>query len=177
LSANKSIDFDWGVMPYPDLTTETNKYSVKPTVRGTAGLATAWFITNSAENKGTVDGCVDLMMYLTAPQNNNRLIGDLKGGIPLNPDENTVIADYLTDLNDIYVTDYAAYKQGKRTLWASYNTWVLLGDNFRTAFIKTTQDMTSGSITADKAFETITKQFKNNVIALKLENEYDTSKW
>ena len=38
-------------------------------------------ISNRAVDEGTVDACADLLMFLTAPKQNNRLIGDLKGGI------------------------------------------------------------------------------------------------
>ena len=44
-------------------------------------------------------------MYLTAPKQNNRLVGDLGGGIPLNTDENTPIASYLEPLIEQYNQD------------------------------------------------------------------------
>lgn len=179
LAANTAVNFEWDIMPYPDLTTETCSYSIKPTIRGCAGLASAWFVTKSAEQKGTVDGVIDLMMYLTAPQNNNRLIGDLNGGIPLNPDEDTVLADYLTGVYTYYMNDTVEYNEGKRTLWGSYNTWVLLGDNFRTSFIKATQDMTLGSVSVAATFENLAKQMKTTATAYYIEfsDVYDIENW
>src|SRR5690606_8724429 len=61
LSINKNINFEWGIMPFPDLTTETTQYASRNSVRGVAGLATPWFITNSAMEKGTVEGAVDFL--------------------------------------------------------------------------------------------------------------------
>lgn len=80
LSANKAINFNWTVIPFPDLTTADYAKAAAPSVRGTAGLATTWFVTKAAEDKGTTAGCIDLLRFLTAPKQNNRMIGDLKGG-------------------------------------------------------------------------------------------------
>lgn len=177
LSINKNIDFEWGVMPFPDVTTEDSQYASKPVVRGTAGLATTWFITNSAMDKGTVDGCADLLMYLTAPQNNNRLIGDLKGGIPLNPDETTEIAPYLVDLIDIYNADILEADRGERVYWGAVNSWAVLGYSYNTTFIKTLQDIDNDIKTVEEATTYLANTIKSTVKALELEFEYDKTKW
>lgn len=177
LSINSNIDFEWGVMPFPDLTLEDSPYVSKPVVRGTAGLATAWFITNSAMDKGTVEGCVDLLMFLTAPENNNRLIGDLKGGIPLNPDSNTEIAPYLQDLVDIYNSDIIEAQNGERVYWAAVNSWAVLGYSYNTTFIKTLQDIDNGVKTIEEATTYLANTISSTVRALELEYEYDKSTW
>lgn len=177
LSINKNIDFEWGVMPYPDLTTETTQYAGSPSIRGVAGLATPWFITNTAVEKGTVEGAVDFLMYLTAPENNNRLIGDLKGGIPLNPDENTEIAPYLQDLLDIYTADKAEVASGNRVFWGSVNSWAMLGYAYNTAFIKSLQDIDNGIKTTEEVAKSLAQTIKNTIQALMIENQYDQTKW
>ncbi len=177
LSINKNINFEWGVMPYPDLTTATTPYAYSPSIRGVAGLATPWFITNAAVEKGTVEGAVDFLMFLTAPQNNNRLIGDLKGGIPLNPNAETAIAPYLQDLLDIYTQDKADVTTGNRVYWGSVNSWAMLGYAYNTAFIKSLQDIDNGVKTEEEVAKSLAQTIKNTVQALKIENEYDETKW
>lgn len=177
LMINTNIDFEWGVMPFPDLTTETTSYASASSVRGVAGLATPWFITNAAVEKGTVEGAVDFLMYITAPENNNRLIGDLGGGIPLNPSEETVIAPYLQELLDIYNADVQDVASGDRVFWGSVNSWAMLGYAYNTAFIKSLQDIDNGVKTVEEVAKSLAQTIKNTVQALKIENEYDTSKW
>lgn len=177
LSINKNVDFEWGVMPYPDLTTETTKHAYAPSIRGVAGLATPWFITNSAVQKGTVEGAVDFLMFLTAPENNNRLIGDLKGGIPLNPNASTEIAPYLQDLLDIYTKDKEDVATNDRVYWGSVNSWAMLGYAYNTAFIKSLQDIDNGVKTPEEVAKSLAQTIKNTVQALKIENNYDETKW
>ena len=177
LSINKNIDFEWSVMPYPDLTTATTPNAHAPSVRGVAGLATPWFITNSAVEKGTVEGAVDFLMFLTAPENNNRLIGDLKGGIPLNPDENTEIAPYLQELLDVYNADKLQVESGERVYWGAVNSWAMLGYAYNTTFIKSLQDIDNKIKTPEEVAKSLAQTIKNTVQALKIENEYDEKRW
>lgn len=177
LTINKNIDFEWDIMPYPDLTTDTTPYAYASSVRGVAGLATPWFITNSAVEKGTVEGAVDFLMFLTAPQNNNRLIGDLKGGIPLNPDESTEIAPYLQSLLDIYTNDKKDVQSGNRVFWGSVNSWGMLGYNYNTAFIKSSQDIDNKTKTIEEVAKSLAQTIRNTIQALKIEYDYDESKW
>lgn len=177
LSVNSNIDFEWGVMPFPDLSVSDYTGAASPSVRGTAGLATAWFITNSAVDKGTVDGCVDLMMFLTAPQNNNRLIGDLKGGLPLNPDSSFQIASYLENLVGYYNQDMTAASEGKRVYWACVNSWAILGFEYNTAFIKTMQDIDNGIKTPETAATYLAQVVKNTIAAKLITEGYDQSAW
>lgn len=177
LSINSNIDFEWGVMPYPELTTETSENAGLPAVRGVAGLATPWFITNSAIENETVEGCVDFLMFLTAPENNNRLIGDLKGGIPLNPSDDTEIASYLEELLDVYVQDLEEAKNGERIYWGAVNSWNNLGYAFNTTFIKNLQDIDNNVKTIDEATKSLIQTIDNTIKALRIEYEYDETEW
>lgn len=164
--------FEWEVIPYPDLTTESYAHASAPCVRGSAGLATSWFVTNSAESKGTVDGCVDLLMYLTAPEQNNRLIGDLKGGMPLNPSSDFKIADHLVNLNNAYWNDIDKMKTGERVAWGALCSWEVLGYAFNTAYIRNMEDVEGGAKTVEVAATAL-----GNTIASTIKNKMVTEGW
>ena len=177
LSANKSINFQWNVMPFPALSTSDYAKAGVPCVGGTAGLATSWFVTKAAEDKGTTEGCIDLLKFLTAPKQNNRMIGDLKGGIPLNPDNLDSIASYLKPLINVYNSDMLLADEGQRCYWAAFNSWGVLGYDYNTAFIKTLQDVDNGIKTAEDAAHYLAQVLKNTAAALRIENEWDETKW
>ena len=177
LSVNKAIDFEWAVMPYPDLTTDSSVHAATPVIRGSAGLATSWFVTNTAIDDETVEQCVDFLMFLTAPEQNNRLIGDLKGGIPLNPSEDYKLADYIEPLIEIYNQDLEAFKKGERVMWGAFCSWEVLGYDFNTIFIRTLQDVDNGVKTVPEAVAALVNAIRNTVMAQELINDWDTSKW
>ncbi len=89
---NNVEDFEVGVFPYPEIDTEASEYVTEGvgTRRGSAGLSTAWFVTNSAfkssdadYNRNKVNACVDFLMFLTAYENNDRMINDKQVSVPL----------------------------------------------------------------------------------------------
>lgn len=180
-----NLDFDWGTIPFPDITKETAGRDLKGVIRGTAGLATSWWVSNHATSAGQekIDACVDLLMFLTSPANNNRLIGDLKGGIPLNPTSDYQLSDYLKPLVEVYNSDIKEANEGKRVYWGSFNTWSVLGLNFSNAFIRMMQDVDnhgwdpSTGTTPEAAACSLAKTMKNSVTSLMLEYDYDSSKW
>lgn len=171
------MDFDYEVIPYPDLTEETTKDVANPSVRGSAGLATSWFVTNSAVKKDTVEGCVDLLMYLTAPEQNNRLIGDLKGGMPLNPSPDFELAPHLELLNKYYWEDIEKMKTGERAAWASICSWEVLGYAFNTTYIRNMEDVENGAKTVEQAAVAISNAIENTINNKILTEGWDTSAW
>ncbi len=173
------MNFDWEIIPFPDLTTETYSDIGAPSVRGSAGLATSWFVTNSAVEKGqeTVDACADLLMYLTAPEQNNRMIGDLKGGMPLNPTDDFELADHLKPLNDIYWEDIAKLETGERVNWASFCSNEVLGYNFNTTFIRNMEDVQWTGKTPETATITLANAIKNTINTYMYTEGWDTSAW
>lgn len=172
-------DFEWGTIAFPDLDSDTTSNAEKGVVRGSAGLASSWWVSNHAIDGGQekVDACVDLLMFLTAPEQNNRLIGDLKGGIPLNPTDDVELASYLEPLIDTYYKDIVEAQNGNRVYWGALHSWSVLGITYSNLFIRTMQDMDAGVTTAEKAACTLAKSINSTVQALKIEYEYDTSKW
>ncbi len=114
-------DFEIGIMPYPVLTQqpegeESNPYYTTFNVdkfvrRGSSGYTTGWAITNSAMNKDTssgnsncVDACVDMLMYLTCFENNDKMVNDLGFAIPLSGNTTN---SYFKTLADAYKSDIA----------------------------------------------------------------------
>ena len=116
-------------------------------------------------------------MFLTAPKQNNRLIGDLKGGIPLNPTDDFEIADYLKPLIEQYDQDIVEANKGERVYWGCFNSWAVLGISYSNLFIRTMQDLDAGLIDEKKATCTLAKSMKSTVEAYIVEYDYDTSNW
>lgn len=177
------VDFEWGTICFPDLTTENSIHATKGCVRGTAGLATAWWISNRAVDDGCEDMCADLLMFLTAPKQNNRLIGDLKGGIPLNPSDDYELEDYLKPLVAKYDEDLKELSEGKRVSWASFNTWGNLGVSYNTAFIRQMQELDayinnpSQGASPEQSTAILAYTLKNTIQSYVIEYDYDQSKW
>lgn len=173
--SNYDLSFDWGTFAFPDV--GLNDYAAKElkgVYRGVATLATSWWVTSTAVDDGTVEQCVDLLQYLTAPEQNNKLVGDLGGGIPLNPDENTTMAEYLKPLVEQYNKDVA---EGGRKSWTAFSPSAVLNINFQQSFIRTMQDMDAGTKTVAEAVSVLVKQMKMQIQAIMIENEYDQSEW
>lgn len=175
-----NLQFNWDTICFPDITSETLPYITKGCVRGTAGLATSYWISNRAMDDGTEDMCADLLMFLTAPEQNNRMVGDLKGGIPLNPGSDYQMASYLTPLVEKYDEDVAA---GNRVCWAAFNTWGNLGTNYQTLFITTMQKLDlnilsgNGDEFAKEATCILAKSLNSTITAYIIEQDYDESEW
>ena len=190
VNANNSVDFELGVVGYPTLSIddlnnfeETKGYVTKLGLkeedisncrRGSAGYATAWFVSNSAVENDVVDGCIDLLKYLTAPAQNNRLIGDLGGGIPLNPDDDTEIKPYLTSLLDMYYEDC---KDESLMKWGAFSHWSVLTLDYNGYFLVDTLSYINGTITLESLKSHLKGQIATNVTQFINENDYDQSKW
>lgn len=171
----EDLGFEWGTFSFPDISLDD--YGAKQldgVVRGTAGLATSWWISNTAVEDGTTEACVDLLMYLTAPKQNNRLVGDLGGGIPLNPDENTPIASYLEPLIEQYNQDV---NDEGRVCWTAFSPRSVLGTSFGDAFIRAMQDLDAGTSDLDSTVSTLCRTIKNTINASCVEYDYPVDEW
>lgn len=185
--------FEWGTIPFPNLTETDSVHATKGVVRGSAGLATSWWVSNSAieadksnKNSGApskVDACVDLLMYLTAPEQNNKLIGDLKGGVPLNPTADYELADYLKPLIDVYNEDMKKAERDEMSIWGCFNTWNVLGNSYNTAFIRAMQELDAHIVdpstgkTAEQCTRELAKSMRNTIKSYEIEFEYDQDNW
>ena len=164
--------FEWGTIPFPDITKDDYSKAGVGVVRGSAGLATSWWISNAAMAANKTDACADLLMYLTSPKQNNRLIGDLKGGIPLNPGSDYQLADYLKPLVEQYDKDIAEVSKGNRVLWTALSARSVLGNNYSDLFIRTMHDVDNGVNTPEEATIILARAIKNTITSLIMEFDY-----
>lgn len=178
LAATGLTSEDIGFIGFPYLSAEDpapygTQYAEKATRRGSAGLSTAWWISNAAIKKDTVDACVDLLMFLTAPENNNRMIGDMKGAIPLDLDAE--IDPMLTPLRDMYREDLG---DSDRVAWAASTCFLKFGLDYQNKFIKDSQSMDVGGNLSESDFiQGMIDYTEITVNTLILEMEYDQTKW
>ena len=190
VDSNTSITFEMGVVGYPTLSLQDllnfdetaglakelglQEDDIVNSRRGSAGYATAWFVSNSAVVNDVVDGCMDLLMFLTAPEQTNRLVGDLGGGIPLNPDENTEISSYLQDVTAMYAEDSQDPSLMK---WGAFSHWSVLTLDYNSYFLVDTLSYINNDISIEELLTDLKGQIAVNIQKFVNENDYDTSKW
>lgn len=184
---NKVKGFTEGVTGYPYLTNEDlgldGKTPGSYCYRGTAGTATSWWVTQSATRKGTVDKCMDLMMFLTSPKYNNRMIGKMAGAIPLDP--TAKVDDYLQPLVDMYNEDVKKTGDEKCVGWGAFSSWGCLGLEYNSFFLQEINMMlgkkdANGNVSkADRetTINDIISYTATKINSLYTENVYDESKW
>ena len=107
---------------------ENERYGVR---RGFSGISTAWWITNTAVSKGSVEECVDFLMYLTSPTVNNRLIGDKGNSLPLSSD--APVPEILQPLVEQYNEDLL---DEKMLPWGAVNANGKLNKEFSDSFTR-----------------------------------------
>ncbi len=185
ISANKNVNFEYKLIPYPTLDkSDLEAVGIDPDIvpevknvrRGLAGYASSWGVTRTAINKGkeTCDAIADLLMFLTAPAQNDRMVGDLGGGIPLNPQSADVVPQYLRPLYEIYDADS---KNEDLLRWAAVNSISAFGTTFESYYLSLTYSYIGGTKTLDDTYSALTKNIKNLVVELKDERGYDTTLW
>ncbi|MBE7078959.1 MAG: carbohydrate ABC transporter substrate-binding protein [Clostridiales bacterium] len=127
VSMTKNARFNWTVTGYPRLDSEASKYGGQTVIRGSAGLSSAYWVTNSAMEKGqgAVDACVDFLMFLSASKNNSRLVNDLGYALPINVNDSTV--KLFDGLKAQYKADQA---NENNLLWSACFIPGLLGTSF-----------------------------------------------
>lgn len=123
----RNARFNVEIAGYPVLDTEASAMGGYTTVRGSAGLSSAYWVTNSAVNKGqeAVDACVDFLMFLTASDNNARLVNDLGYALPINVEDSTV--ELFSGLADEYEADL---QSGTALAWSACYIPDMLGTDF-----------------------------------------------
>lgn len=127
LAANAKSKFEVKVAGYPRLDTNASKYGGYTTRRGSAGQSSAYWVTNSAISKGegAVDACVDFLMFLTAADNNSRLVNDLGTALPLKIEDSTV--SLFAGLAGQYEMDVS---NDKSLMWSACYIPEMLGTSF-----------------------------------------------
>lgn len=142
----RNARFNVEVAGYPVLDTEASAMGGYTTVRGSAGLSSAYWVTNSAINKGqeAVDACVDFLMFLTASDNNARLVNDLGYALPLNVEDSTV--ELFAGLADEYEADL---QSGTALAWSACYIPDMLGTDFNNYYQLAMGDFYQGEAEGD----------------------------
>ena len=167
-------DFEVGVFGFPTLSKEDSVYGGKGVYRGSAGLTTGYFVTNTAVADGeeTVEACVDFLKYLTAPQNNNRLINDLGLGLPLAADAE--INPLFKPLMEIYQQDS---KDPNRYDWNTFNSWNTFNKQYYDTFLITTQGYQMGKYDIDETLDMLSRATKTSVEKAMKDNNWTKDTW
>ena len=167
-------NFEVGVFGFPTLTDKDSVYGGKGVYRGTAGLCTGWFVTNSAVKDGqeTVDACVDFLRFLTAPQNNNRLINDLGLGLPISSEAK--INELFQPLVDIYKKDC---NDPNRYDWNTYCTWSHFNKVYYDSFLTTVQAYQLGKYDIDEALDMMAASTSTAIAKTMKDNGWTKDTW
>lgn len=127
VTLSKNAKFNIEIMGYPILDEQASSFGGYTTRRGSAGLSSAYWITNTAINKGqgAIDACVDFLMFLTASENNKRLVNNLGTALPINIKDSTL--EIFSGLASQYEEDVA---DKNSLLWSSCYIPESLGTQF-----------------------------------------------
>ncbi len=183
-----NADFEAGVFCFPLIDSESTNLVEDGTGvrRGSSGLSTSWFITNHAysssdeeTNRKKVNACVDFLMFLTAAENNDRMINDKGVAVPLSGN-GAGKHGYFEPLMEQYETDSANENMFK---WGCFNPSGTLTKAYYDAFYVAYHNYLYGNTSANAKGDK--EQFINAVMngldsaqnKLTTLNKWDTSKW
>ena len=182
-------DFEVGVMPYPVLTQQpedepANPYYTTYNVdryvrRGFSGYSTGWAITNSAMNKDAaagntncVDACVDILMYLSCFENNDKMVNDLGFAVPLSGNTTN---EYYKSLAETYKSDIA---NENTVSWSCATAGGTMNKDYYDAFYLFRQDAMGLEMPAiEEKLSVLKNSFINAVNTLYTTNKWDKSAW
>ena len=167
-------DFEVGVFGFPTVSEEDSKYGGNGVYRGTAGLTTGYYITNTAVRDGdeTVAACVDFLKFLTASENNDRLVNDLGLGLPISQDAQ--INELFQPLVDIYNTDST---DPNRYDWNVFCTWSDFGKQYYDTFLMTVQAYQKGKYDIDEALDIMSQATETAIKATMETNGWTEDMW
>jgi ABC-type glycerol-3-phosphate transport system substrate-binding protein len=164
--------FEVGFMPYPLVTTETSPLATSGMIRGSAGYSTCVNITNTAVKNGTVEQCIDRLMYLSNPEINERLVnpkGTLSPGV--------LGADPI----DLYVPFNSYVEDDMARGFKDWHAMVMYGafdgewyslyvDNLRLAYML-------GEISLDDFLRECDEGVRAAIKRVEVNSNWDKSKW
>ena len=147
--AQKTLKEKLAISGYPKIDQLSSQYCEYTCVRGSAGLSTAYWVTNSAINKGqeAIDACVDFLMFLSAPENNKRMVNDLGFALPLNVDDNTT--ELFSELANQYKQDM---NREKIVMWNAVNLYNEFGQEFADDFEKAMGEFYGANHNGDNSY-------------------------
>lgn len=187
-SEARKTSFEMGVIGYPSVTaSDIAKYtsyknneveiSDKGVKRGISGIGTGWWITNSAMKKGTVQACVDFLQFITAPQNNGRMVNDLGYALPLDMAAN---GSGVSALYASLVSEYQEDAAKNYYDWHVFNSWGIMGFNYWSKFTVELKNLYNGQDLLQTA-KNLNTTFLGSVSTLIEDNTksgaWDTKTW
>ena len=108
MAADPYIDFDWGISYIPTITRETSPYGSGTPATVIGGAAIQLHVTNSAWINDNLEDCIDFLMYISAPQNIERLASEALVFIP--NVRGAKMDERLAPFNEIFQRQYCAIK-------------------------------------------------------------------
>ncbi len=164
------IKFELSVFAYPDLTKEDSEFGGTTMAgKGTAGYTATWQITNTAVDKGSVEACVDWLMYLTAPQNAERICG-----------ENGVTIPGVKGAKAPHVMQpflFGVEKSKNALDWHALNSFHILDTQYQVECGRWREEYFLGTITLEETLDKADKSLNDSAERLINLNQWDTSKW
>lgn len=184
-------DFEVGVFAYPVLETqpadeEANEYYTTYNVndyyvqRGLSGYSTGWAITNSAMNRDKANGndkcvsaCVDMLMYLSCFENNDKMVNDLGFAIPLSG--NTEY-EYFRPLAEVFREDR---NNEKALAWSAATAGNAMNKDYYDAvyLFRKTALVTDNSSIKTALSNTLVSSFASAANRLYQQNGWDKTTW
>ncbi|NIA15666.1 MAG: extracellular solute-binding protein [Nitrospiraceae bacterium] len=108
IATDPYVDFEWGVTYIPTLTKATSRFGSGTPATVIGGAAIQLHVTNSANLNGNLEDCIDYLMYLTAPQNIERMTSEALVFIP--NIKGARMDERLAPFGDIFRRQYCAIK-------------------------------------------------------------------
>lgn len=183
--------FEIGVMPFPILETrpsasETSEYYTDFNTqgylvqRGLSGYSTGWGISNAAMNRDAkngnskcVDACIDMLMWLSCFENNDKMVNGLKFAIPLSGNTDF---EYFKPLAEVFKKDRT---NEKALAWASVSAGGAMNKDYYDAvyLFRTSVLSLSDSEIAAELKKRLTPSFQAAANTLYAQNNWNREAW
>jgi hypothetical protein len=188
--------FEVGVFSFPIVETQPedepqNDYYTKYNVnnyfvrRGMRGDSTSWAITNSAMKKdeqngndNCVNACIDMLMYLTSSDINDKMVNDLGYAVPLSGNTTveffkSLAKDYANDLENSKALTWASITGGSSMNKDYYDAWYLFRRSVVSTYVFGEADISN----VKQMLKTLEESFVTNAGVLYKANSWNRTEW
>jgi raffinose/stachyose/melibiose transport system substrate-binding protein len=131
---NPNIAFEWGMFYPPTCTQESSNVCTGAPAPPIGGAVGGFAISKGAVDRGNVALAVDFLMFLTAPQNAERMINDLgtvlpiqKGATPADPDLEGILEKLVEHPGEAAMWTYydKTDLESRTEIWDIKNAYIL----------------------------------------------------
>jgi raffinose/stachyose/melibiose transport system substrate-binding protein len=131
---NPNIQFEWGMFYPPTCTQESSNACTGTPAPPIGGAVGGFAITKGAIDRGNVELAADFLMFLTAPQNAERMINDLgtvlpiqKGATPSDPDLEGILDKLVEHPGEAAMWTYydKTDLESRTEIWDIKNAYIL----------------------------------------------------